>query len=200
MTNYRGHAVFNPIFLFYLESPKRDQWQMPEQVLDALGLSQGSVIADIGAGGGYFTEKLSRRVGASGYVYATDVQDVMVRKLEKRRQKRGLANVTVIRADFHEPKLPADQCDWLFLSSVYKELDERVAYMKKAREALKSDGRVAIIEYRMETEGPGPPRKHRIAEGEVITEMQAAGFRLCKRHHFLPREYFLIFCIADHMQ
>ena len=79
MTNYHGHKVFNPLYLFYLESSKRDQWQMPEQVLDALRVAEGAVVADIGAGGGYFTEKFARRVGPHGHVYATDVQEVMIR-------------------------------------------------------------------------------------------------------------------------
>jgi SAM-dependent methyltransferase len=193
MTNYRGHEVFNPLYLFYLESPKRDQWQMPQQVLDALQLSKGSVVADIGAGGGYFTEKLCRRVGASGHIYATDVQDVMIRKLEKRVQKRGLANVSVIRGEFNDPKLPAGKCDWLFLSSVYKEIDGRSAYMTTARQALKNKGRVAIIEYRVDAKAPGPPRKYRLPEQQVIAEMEAAGFRLVERFDFLPREYSLVF-------
>jgi ubiquinone/menaquinone biosynthesis C-methylase UbiE len=197
MTNYRGHKVFNPLYLFYLESPKRDQWQMPKQVLDALQLSEGGVAADIGAGGGYFTEKLSRRVGASGRIYATDVQDVMIRKLEKRVQRRGLANVSVIRGEFHDPRLPAGKCDWLFFSSVYKEIDKRVAYMKTARQALKNKGRVAIIEYRMDAKEPGPPRKYRLSEQQVIAELEAAGFRLVERFSFLPREYFLVFGLAD---
>ena len=197
MTNYHGHKVFNPLYLFYLESSKRDQWQMPEQVLNALQLSEGSVVADIGAGGGYFTEKLSRSVSASGHIYATDVQDVMIRKLEKRVQKHGLENVSVIRGEFHDPKLPARKCDWLFFSSVYKEIDERVAYMKTARQALKNKGRVAIIEYRMDAKEPGPPRKYRLSEQQVIAEMEAGGFRLVERFDFLPREYFLVFGMAD---
>ncbi len=197
MTKYRGHTLFNPIFLFYLESPERDKWQMPEQVLDVLGLCQGNVVADIGAGGGYFTEKLSRRVGPGGRVYATDVQNVMIRKLTKRVQKHGLTNVTVVRAEFGNPKLPAGDCDWLFLSSVYKELDHRVAYMKTARQALKKQGRVAIIEYRMNTRAPGPPLKYRLPEQTVVAEMQAAGYHLLEQFDFLPREYFLVFGLAD---
>lgn len=197
MTDYRGHKIFNSRYLFYLESSQRDQWQMPEQVLDALRLSEGSVVADIGAGGGYFTERLSRRVGARGRVYATDVQDVMIRKLEKRARERGLANVSVIRGAFHDPMLPAGECDWLFFSSVYKEIDQRVAYMKTARQALKKEGRVAIIEYRTDAKAPGPPRKYRLSERQVITEMEAAGFYLVERFDFLPREDFLVFQRLD---
>ena len=84
MRDYKGHAVFNPLYLFYLESPDRDRWQKPDEVLDALRLRGGNVVADVGAGGGYFTEKLARRLAPLGHVYATDVQDVMIKKLRHR--------------------------------------------------------------------------------------------------------------------
>ncbi len=193
MTDYRGHKVFNPLYLFYLESPKRDQWQMPEQVLNALRVSKGQVVADIGAGGGYFTEKFSRRVGASGHVYATDVQDVMIRKLKQRVARRVLTNVTVVRGEFDDPKLPDGSCDLVFFSSVYKEISNRGAHLKRVRQALKKNGLIAILEYRVDTNAPGPPRKYRLPEQQVVTDLQAAGFRLVERFDFLPREYFLVF-------
>jgi len=117
----------------------------------------------------------------------------MIRKLDNRVQKRGLGNVSVIRGEFHDPKLPAGKCDWLFFSSVYKEIDERVAYMRTARRALKNKGRVAMIEYRTDAKEPGPPRKYRLPQHQVIAEMEAAGFRWVERFDFLPREYFLVF-------
>lgn len=193
MTSYQGHKVFNPLYLFYLESPRRDQWQMPTAVLDALRISDGQVIADIGAGGGYFTEKFSRRVGATGRVYATDVQEVMIRKLNQRVKNRALTNVVVIRGGFDDPGLPANSCDLVFFSSTYKEISGRVAYLLPVRQALKAGGRVAVLEYRPDTAAPGPPTKFRLAEQDVVTEFQAAGFRLAERFEFLPREYFLVF-------
>ena len=188
-----GHMVFNPLFLFYLESPKRDVWQKPAEVLDALKIAPGSVVADIGAGGGYFTEKLANRVGPAGRVYATDVQDIMLRKLRERVVRQRLTNVTVVRAEYDDPKLPHGACDLAFFSSVYKEIDQRPAYMSKVGVALAKGGRVAILEYRPETDAPGPPRQYRLAESQVIAEMEAAGFVLLERFDFLPREYFLVF-------
>jgi len=195
MTDYHGHNVFNPFYLFYLESPKRDQWQMPEQVLDALEVSPGQVVADIGAGGGYFTEKFSRRVGTNGHVYATDVQPVMIRKLTQRVEQRALTNVTVIRGEFDDPRLPDGSCDLAFFSSVYKEISDRAVYLERLRRALKANGRVAILEYRPDADAPGPPKKYRLPEEQVVTELQAAGFRLVERFTFLPREYFLVFAL-----
>ncbi len=196
MHEYQGHTVFNPLYTPYLESSARDRWQLPEEVLEALGVAPGQTIADIGAGGGYFTERFSRKVGPAGRVFATDVQKTMVRKLERRVEKRDLANVTVIRGAFDDPRLPPASCDLVFFSSVYKEIDERPRYLQHVMKTLKPGGRVAILEYRPQTREPGPPREHRLSEETVLAEMGAAGFELVERHDFLPREYFLVFGLA----
>jgi ubiquinone/menaquinone biosynthesis C-methylase UbiE len=197
MTDYQGHKVFNPIYLFYLESPDRDEWQKPGQVLEALQVGPGLVVADIGAGGGYFTEKLSRRVGSTGHVYATDVQDVMIRELWQRVATQSLTNVTVIKGDFDDPRLPDHSCDLIFFSSVYKEISDRPLFLKRMRPALKPGGRVAIIEYRPDADAPGPPEEYRLPQQQVIAELEAAGFRLVAQFDFLPREYFLVFALPS---
>ena len=193
MREVDGHRVFNPLFLPYLESSSRDRWQKPEEVLSALQIGDGDVVADIGAGGGYFTERIANRVGPSGHVYAVDVQDAMIRALSKRVRKRSLTNVTVLRGEFDDPCLPPASCDLAFFSSVYKEIDGREDYMGKVRAALKEGGRVAILEYRPEGRGPGPPRDSRLPAEQVQSEMEEAGFRLRTRFEFLSREYFLVF-------
>ena len=193
MRDYEGHHVFNPVYLFYLESSERDAWQKPDEVIQALALPPAASVADVGAGGGYFTEKLARAVGSSGRVYATDVQPVMIRKLRRRVEKQSLTNVTVIHSGFDDPGLPAQSCDLAFFSSVYKEIDGRVEYMKRLRYALKAGGRVAILEYRPNADAPGPEKKDRLPESQVVDELEAAGYRLEQRFEFLPREYFLVF-------
>jgi ubiquinone/menaquinone biosynthesis C-methylase UbiE len=200
MRDYEGHRVFNPVYLFYLESEQRAEWQKPDEVLQALALPPGSSVADIGAGGGYFTERFSRWVGDSGHVFATDVQPSLLRKLEKRVAKNSLMNVTVIHAAFEDPTLPERSCDLAFFSSVYKEIDGRVEYMQRLRRALRPGGRVAILEYRPESEARGPERKDRLAESQALQEMEAAGYRLTERFDFLPREYFLVFQAAEPTQ
>jgi ubiquinone/menaquinone biosynthesis C-methylase UbiE len=200
MRDYDGHRVFNPIYLFYLESEERAAWQKPDEVIQALALPPGACVADIGAGGGYFTERFSRVVGDSGRVFATDVQPVLLRKLEKRVAKQSLTNVTVIHAAFDDPTLPERSCDLAFLSSVYKEIDGRVEYMQRLRRALKAGGRVAVLEYRPGADARGPQKKDRLAESQVLQEMAAAGYRLTERFDFLPREYFLVFQVAEPAQ
>jgi protein-L-isoaspartate O-methyltransferase len=124
--DHQGHRIFNPNYLFYLETERRDKWQKPAEVLKALEISNTAVVADIGAGGGYFTEKFSKYLDLSGHVYATDVQDVMIEKLKERVAKRQLNNVEVIRGEFDDPMLPEASCDLVFFSSVYKEIEPEI--------------------------------------------------------------------------
>lgn len=197
MVEAEGHRVFNPRFLWALESHRRDRWQQPERVLAALPLPDAAVVADIGAGGGYFTERFARRVGPAGRVYATDVQAPMLARLRERAAEPGWSNVEVIAAAFDDPTLPEACCDLVFFSSVYKEIDGRVDYMRKVRRALREGGRVAIIEFRPWTFGPGPPLSARLSADQVTSELAEAGFALVASHDFLPREYFLVFAPAD---
>jgi ubiquinone/menaquinone biosynthesis C-methylase UbiE len=189
-----GHRVFNPAWAWALEFDRED-WQKPDDVLRALALPKDAVVADIGAGGGYFTERLSRALPA-GHVFATDVQAEMIERLNDRVCDRGLANVTVVQAPFDDPGLPGGCCDLVFFSSVYKEIDERIAYMRKVRKLLRSGGRVAILEFRPEAPGAGPPAAVRLVPKQVISELAQAGFVLLETHDFLPREYFLVFGAA----
>lgn len=197
MIEVEGHRVFNPEYLWYLESEQRDRWQKPDQVIQALQLSEGAVIADIGAGGGYFTERFSKEAGRVGHVYAVDVQDIMVAKLNERVKNKNLENVTVIRGKFETPMLPLQAVDIAFFSSVYKEIDNRIQYMKEVRRSLKPDGWVAVIEFYKDRGFVGPEFADRLNETQIIDEMEKAGFVLIQRFDFLPREYFLLFRMAN---
>ena len=193
MVEREGHRVFNPAYLRWLDSSRRDAWQQPEAVLDALAIPEGAVVADVGAGSGYFAERLARRVGPGGLVYATDVQGEMIEALERRVAERGLANVRVVRAAFDDPTLPEACCDLVFFSSVYKEIDGRVNYMKKVARLLGPGARVAILEYRPGAPGRGPPPGDRLAPETVTEELAAAGYTRVATHDFLPRQYLLVF-------
>lgn len=197
MIDVQGHRVFNPEYLWYIESDQRDVWQKPEEVIEALRLTQGDVIADIGAGGGYFTERFSKRVGSTGHVYAVDVQEIMIDRLKERVKRHNLDNVTVIKGTFESPLLPPDALDIAFFSSVYKEIDHRISYMKRLRRNLRPGGGVAIIEFYKNGLQVGPEPADRLYENRVIEEMKAAGFSLMHSFDFLPREYFLLFKISN---
>ncbi|MCZ6713862.1 MAG: class I SAM-dependent methyltransferase [Deltaproteobacteria bacterium] len=188
-----GHRIFNPAYLPFLESSSRDEWQLPDRVIETLSFPQDAVVADIGAGGGYFTERFSKRLEGTGHVFATDVQDEMIQALRERVRTRGLDNVTVVRASFDDPMLPDACCDLVFFSSVYKEIDGRIDYMGRVQRALRPGGRVAILEFRPEARGSGPPVDARLDPDQIVGELAAAGFVLVERHDFLPRQSFLIF-------
>ena len=193
MVEREGHRVFNPFYLGYLDSASRDAWQHPERVLDALALAPDAIVADVGAGSGYFTERIARRLDEGGLVYATDVQPEMLERLRERVADTGLENVVVVAARFDDPSLPQGCCDLALFSSVYKEIDARVAYMQKLRGVLRPGGRVAILEFRPDARGPGTPRADRLPAERVIEELAAAGFALREQHDFLERQYFLVF-------
>jgi ubiquinone/menaquinone biosynthesis C-methylase UbiE len=192
-----GHQVFNPAYLPYLETPSRDAWQQPDAVVRALALPPDAVVADVGAGGGYFTERLAQELPA-GHVYATDVQDEMLEALHARVHASRLANVTVVRGSYDAPGLPAACCDLVFFSSVYKEIDARAAYLREVRRLLRPDGRVAILEFRPWAWGIGPPRRVRLAPEQIVAELDAAGFELLESHDVVPRQSFLVFRLRQH--
>jgi ubiquinone/menaquinone biosynthesis C-methylase UbiE len=197
MHEVEGRRVFNPAYRLFLDSPERDSWQKPDEVIAALHLAPGAGIADIGAGSGYFTVRFARAVGPSGRVFATDVQETMLRGLEERVRGEGLTGVRVVHAAFDDPTLPAGCCDVVFLANVYKEITDRVAYMRRVAPALRPGGRVAIVGYRPGTSGFGPPEEVRLPEEQVTAELRAAGFVLTERHDFLPRQYFLVFALPE---
>ncbi len=197
MIEVEGHRIFNPAYLWFLESEQRDKWQKPDQVIEALEVFEGDVVADIGAGGGYFTEKFSKAVGRNGHVFAVDVQDIMISRLKERVRANKLDNVTVIKGKFETSTLPAKAIDIAFFSSVYKEIDGRIEYMKQMRKSLKKGGRVAILEFYKQPELVGPEFVDRMYEKQVLEEMETAGFYLTKSFDFLPKEYFFVFGIKE---
>jgi arsenite methyltransferase len=188
-----GHRVFNPVYTFALEGDDREEWQRPEELMDALQIGPGSRVADVGAGSGWFTERLARRVGPSGVIYASDVQPEMISKLRERVAQLELANVRIIEARYEDARLPPAASDVVVFLHVYKEISERVPYMKRVLPALAPGARVAIVEFEPDAGGRGPPRKYRLARTTVISELEHAGYRLVQEHDFLPRQYFLVF-------
>jgi ubiquinone/menaquinone biosynthesis C-methylase UbiE len=193
LIDVEGHRVFNPAYLFYLESERRDAWQKPQEVLAALRLAPNAVVADIGAGGGYFTVRFARHLNAGGRVYAVDVQDVMIDQLRQRVRDEGLSNVEVVKGAFNGPGLPPASCDLCFFSSVYGEIEDRAGYLQKVRHCLKPGGHVAVLEYRPAEMAPGPPHQIRLGAEQIAQEFKTAGFELAEEFDFLPRESFQIF-------
>lgn len=189
----QGHGrLFPPEDLGALEGPDRDAWQKPEQVMDALGIADGARVADLGAGGGYFTIRLARRVGPNGRVYAEDVQDEMLGSIRRRIEREQLTNVETVKGTFDDPTLP-DGLDAVLIVDTFNAFERPITVLQRVRESLKPGGRVGIIEYTKEGHGPGPAMEERIDPDVVIRAARAAGLQLAKRETFLRYQYMLVF-------
>jgi ubiquinone/menaquinone biosynthesis C-methylase UbiE len=189
----RHGRIFPPQDLGVLEGPDREAWQKPELIMDALGIADGSIVADLGAGGGWFTVRLARRVGPQGLVYAEDVQSEMIESIERRMQREGLRNVRTILGAHDDPKLPVRVLNAVLIVDAYHEVENRVEVLRKVRDSLTPAGRLGIVEFTKKGWGPGPELNERIDEEVVVKEAIAAGMHLISRETFLPYEYFLVF-------
>lgn len=172
------------------DDPKRDAWQKPHEVIRALALRPDAVVADLGAGTGYFAARLANML-PQGRVYAVDVEPGMVQHLAKRAQEEHLPNLVAVQAAPDDARLP-EKADLILLVDVYHHIEGREAYFRKLRDALKPGGRVAIVDFRADSP-EGPPKAARLSPRTVQAEMKAAGYALAAQHGFLPRQYFLVF-------
>jgi len=161
--------------------------------MDALGIADGDRVADLGAGGGYFTIRLARRVGPNGIVYAEDVQSEMLGSIERRIAREQLSNVRTVKGTFDNPSLPAGELDAVLIVDTFNAFERPVTVLKHVRESLKPGGRVGIIEYTKDGLGPGPAMEERIEPDVVINAARSAGLRLAKRETFLRYQYMLVF-------
>jgi predicted methyltransferase len=190
----RHGRLFPPEDLGDLESPDREVWQKPERIMDSLGIADGSHVADVGAGGGWFTVRLARRVGPNGLVYAEDVQPQMLEAIERRVAKENLGNIRYVRGTQTDPRLPRNSLDAVLIVEAFQEIQNGnpVLFLQNVREALKEGGRVGVVDYRRGGSGPGPDTPTPDPD-DVKAIAEKAGLRLVKRETFLPFQYFLVF-------
>lgn len=168
-----------------LENPKRDEWQKPHEVLQALKLRKDEVVADIGAGSGYFTRRLAHHAAK---VFAVDIDPKLLELAAK-----GGSNIEPILADANDPKLPPAGVDTVFICDVLHHIEQRPAYYAKLQTALKPGGRIVIIDFFKKKLPVGPPEGMKLDQHQVIAELEDAGFRRVESHAFLPYQYFLVF-------
>jgi arsenite methyltransferase len=177
---------------FAYEGFGRDSWQQPQEVVRTLAIQPGAVVADIGAGGGYFTFRLADAVGPSGKVYAVDIDPGMVEYLQQRATEDGYRNVDVVLATPDDPHLPPGGVDLVFTCNTYHHFDNPTTYFAAMKKYLRPGGRVAIIDSRPE----GFWHRlfgHATAEDAIEKDMQAAGYQLAHEYDFLPNQNFLVF-------
>ena len=189
---HEHHPMLIDQYIARLEDPKRDDWQKPEAVLKALNLREGQVIADIGAGSGYFTLRLAHAVGEKGRVFAVDVEEGMVAHLQQRLATENIKNVHAMKVPLHDPLLIDGSLDVAFVCDVYHHIEERDGYLRKLRKALKPNGRVVIVDFYQKETPIGPPMSMRLSEETVQKELLAAGLKVTETLTFLPYQYILI--------
>jgi predicted methyltransferase len=192
----RRGRIFPPTDLGLLEPPDREAWQKPEQVMDALQIAEDSVVADLGAGGGWFTIRLARRVGPHGLVYAEDVQRLMIEAIQRRVQREGLTNVRTLLGEYDDPfsGLPANMLDAVLIVDAFHEMEHPVVLLRNVGRTLKPSGLIGIIDYQQGEGGPGPDHSEdRVAPSVIIETAKGAGLKLVGEENFLPYQYFLRF-------
>lgn len=182
-----------------METAEREAWEMPDRIVRALPIpGKDAVVADIGAGSGYFSRRLAAEVPA-GKVYAVEIDDEFRAYIEAQREGWGTPNIEPHLAFYDDPALPERSVDLVFLANTYAYLRNRVDYLKKVRGALRPGGKVVIIDFRPDAAAPesfAPDPKYRVAREAVVADLAKAGFALEREETFLPYQYFLVFSLV----
>jgi predicted methyltransferase len=173
-----------------MNDPARDEWQQPKAVIQALNISPAARVADLGAGGGYFTWPLAQAVGPLGLVYAVDISETSLRMIEQEAKTRNVSNVKPVLATAADAKLP-EPVDLIFNCDTYHHMSDRSAYFVALARSLKPGGRVAIIDYA--PSGFAWLFGHSSGKETVRLEMEAAGYRVEREFDFLPKQHFQVF-------
>jgi ubiquinone/menaquinone biosynthesis C-methylase UbiE len=177
----------------WLDRSERVQEEEPDIALDAIKLAAGATVADVGAGSGYMTVKMARRVGPTGKVFANDIQPQMLSMLRQRLDHEKLSNVELVLGTLDDPKLPANTIDLILMVDVYHEFSEPQKMLQRMHDSLKADGRLVLLEYRKEDPSIPIRPDHKMSVAEAKMEVEAEGFTLTTVDERLPRQHILVF-------
>ena len=184
-------GLFPPLDLGVLERADREQWNRPDQIMDALKIADSSSVGEIGAGGGWFTIRLARRVGPNGVVYAEDIQPEMIEAVKRRVQRENLMNVRTVLGTTRNSRFPRG-LDAILINWVYNEMQNPVAVLKDAAESLKPQGRIGIVEFSPGAGGPGPEPEQRVDPETVVRGVTAAGLQVISRETIPPFMFMVV--------
>jgi ubiquinone/menaquinone biosynthesis C-methylase UbiE len=176
----------------WLERPEREDEEAPSKALDALELKPGMVVADIGAGSGYYSLRIAKRVGPTGRVYATDIQQGMIDILDRRIKSEGVTNITTVLGGMDDPRLPPASIDLAIMVDVYHELQQPQVFLQRLKETFKPNGRLVLLEFRKEDPKVPILEVHKMSVAEVKQEMEAEGFVLEKVIDVLPWQHIIV--------
>ena len=181
---HQHHPPSSDEYAKVLEDPERDAWQKPHEVIGALKLRPSDVVADIGAGTGYFSRRLAMHAAK---VYAVDIDS----KLLEIAKKNSPGNVVTLVSKPEDSLLPAGSVDVVFFCDVIHHIEDRVSYYRRLGPALKPGGRIVVVDFYKKELPVGPPPEMKLGEEQVTGEFERAGFRLVRTESFLPYQYFL---------
>jgi ubiquinone/menaquinone biosynthesis C-methylase UbiE len=187
--------VVDPDSIGWLERATRQEEEKPEIVLAAMELKNGDVVADVGAGSGFYTRRLARAVAPRGVVYANDIQPEMIEALKENAAREKITNIIPIVGTETDARLPAATFDWILLVDVYHEFQQPQPMLGAIRKALKPAGRVALVEYRETTTHISPA--HRMTREQVLSEWLPAGFQLEKIVETMPMQRLYVFSVRS---
>jgi ubiquinone/menaquinone biosynthesis C-methylase UbiE len=182
----------------WLDRPERATEEQPERALGVIGIRRGQVVADVGAGSGYYTIRLARRVAPGGTVYATDIQPQMLALLASRLEKEKIPGVVPVLATADDPRLPEGALDLVLMVDVYHELAKPQETLRRLRRTLKPAGRLVLIEFRKEDPKVPIRLEHKMSVAEAKLELEAEGFRLARVSDVLPWQHILVFEVGAH--
>lgn len=177
----------------WLDRSEREMEELPETALDKIGLKPGMTVADVGAGSGYFTVRLAKRVGDTGNVLAVEIQPEMLSILRGRLAKEKITNVDPVLGTEADPKLPSASVQLILMVDVYHEFSQPQKMLRCLYKALRNDGRLVLLEYRKEDPHIPIRAEHKMSIEEARMELEAEGFKLEKVLDDLPRQHILVF-------
>ena len=193
---FRGRQVA-PVMSYrgadWLGRPDRETTEQPEKMLDSLEIKEGQTVVDLGAGNGYFSLRLARRVGPDGKVLAVDIQKEMLEMLRVLAIEAKVENIVRILGKPGDPKLPADKCDLVLLVDVYHEFSYPEHMLAAIRKTLKKDGRVVFVEFRAEDPKVPIKKLHKMSKAQILKEVLPNGFRLVAENDELPWQHVMFF-------
>ena len=173
------------------EDTARDEWQMPNEVIETIGIAKGTVIADIGSATGYFPVRFAR-VATEGRVYGIDIESNLVDYLNARAAREKLPNLKSILGDPDDPKIP-ERVDLVFICDTYHHIHKRGKYFENLKKYMQPEGRLVIVDFRKGDLPVGPKDEMKLAEEEVVRELTAVGYRSQPNSAQLPYQYVLVF-------
>ena len=186
-------GVMGPEGARWLERPEREAEEAPPKAVAALNLQPGQVVADIGAGSGYYTMLLSSAVGPRGRVYATDIQPEMLALIKRRIEEKGVSNVELVRGTATGSGLPDGVIDLALMVDVYHELAQPQAFLQSLKRAITPEGRLVLIEFRKESPWVPIREEHKMSIHDARMELEAEGYRFDRVIDVLPWQHILVF-------